>query len=135
MIDFYTWTTPNGHKIAILLEELGTEYNVIPVNIGKGEQFADEFLKISPNNKISAIVDRYTPDGETYSVFESGAILMYLEEKAGCFLPTEASDRYQVIQWLMFQMSSIGPMFGQAYHFKKANESIPYAIKRYSDEA
>ena len=135
MIDFYTWTTPNGYKISILLEELGWEYNVIPVNIGKGEQFAPEFLKISPNNKIPAIVDYDTPDGTTYSVFESGAILMYLAEKAGRFLPSEVTQRYQVIQWLMFQMGSIGPMLGQAYHFKNASESIPYAIERYSNEA
>ena len=135
MIDFYTWTTPNGYKISILLEELGWEYRVIPVNIGKGEQFDPEFLKISPNNKIPAIVDYDTPDGTPYSVFESGAILMYLAEKAGRFFPFEVTQRYQVIQWLMFQMGSIGPMLGQAYHFKNASESIPYAIKRYSDEA
>ena len=134
-IDFYTWTTPNGYKISILLEELGWTYNVIPVNIGKGEQFAPEFLKISPNNKIPAIVDRDTADGQPYSVFESGAILMYLAEKAGRFLPTEFERRYEVIQWLMFQVGSIGPMLGQAYHFKNASESIPYAIKRYTDEA
>lgn len=134
-IDLYTWTTPNGYKIPILLEELGWTYNVIPVNIGKGEQFAPEFLKISPNNKIPAIVDRDTADGQPYAVFESGAILMYLAEKAGRFLPTELEGRYQVIQWLMFQVGSIGPMLGQAYHFKNATESIPYAIKRYSDEA
>ena len=134
-IDLYTWTTPNGYKIPILLEELGWTYNVIPVNIGKGEQFAPEFLKISPNNKIPAIIDRNTADGQPYAVFESGAILMYLAEKAGRFLPTEFERRYQVIQWLMFQVGSIGPMLGQAYHFKNAAESIPYAIKRYSDEA
>lgn len=134
-IDLYTWTTPNGYKISILLEELGWAYNVIPVNIGKGEQFADEFLKISPNNKIPAIVDRDTADGQPYAVFESGAILMYLAEKAGHFLPSKFNQRYQVIQWLMFQVGSIGPMLGQAYHFKHASESIPYAIKRYSDEA
>ena len=135
MIDFYTWTTPNGYKIAILLEELGIEYNIIPVNIGKGEQFAPEFLKISPNNKIPAIVDYDNPEGTPYSVFESGAILMYLAEKAGRFFPSEVTQRYRVIQWLMFQMGSIGPMLGQAYHFKNASESIPYAIERYSNEA
>ena len=133
-IDLYTWTTPNGYKIPILLEELGWAYNVIPVNIGKGEQFAPEFLRISPNNKIPAIVDRDTANGQSYSVFESGAILMYLAEKAGRFLPSELERRYEVIQWLMFQVGSIGPMLGQAYHFKNASESIPYAIKRYSDE-
>ena len=134
-IDLYTWTTPNGYKISILLEELGWAYNIIPVNIGNGEQFAPEFLKISPNNKIPAIVDRDTADGQPYSVFESGAILMYLAEKAGRFLPKEFNWRYEVIQWLMFQVGSIGPMLGQAYHFKNASETIPYAIKRYSDEA
>ena len=134
-IDLYTWTTPNGYKISILLEELGWAYNIIPVNISKGEQFAPEFLKISPNNKIPAIVDRDTTDGQPYSVFESGAILMYLAEKAGRFLPNEFNRRYEVIQWLMFQVGSIGPMLGQAYHFKNASETIPYAIKRYSDEA
>ena len=134
-IDLYTWTTPNGYKISILLEELGWAYNIIPVNISNGEQFAPEFLKISPNNKIPAIVDRNTADGQPYSVFESGAILMYLAEKAGRFLPKEFNRRYEVIQWLMFQVGSIGPMLGQAYHFKNASETIPYAIKRYSDEA
>ena len=135
MIDLYTWTTPNGYKIPILLEELGWAYNVIPVNISKGEQFEPEFLKISPNNKIPAIVDRDAADGKSIAVFESGAILMYLAEKAGRFLPSEIDRRYEVIQWLMFQMGSIGPMLGQAYHFKNASETIPYAIKRYSDEA
>ena len=135
VIDLYTWTTPNGYKIPILLEELGWTYNVIPVNIGKGEQFNPEFLKISPNNKIPAIVDHDTADGQPYAVFESGAILMYLAEKAGRFFPTEFKQRYRVIQWLMFQVGSIGPMLGQAYHFKNATETIPYAIKRYSDEA
>lgn len=134
-IDLYTWTTPNGYKIPILLEELGWAYNVIPVNIGKGEQFAPEFLKISPNNKIPTIVDRDTADGQSYAVFESGAILMYLAEKAGRFFPTELERRYQVIQWLMFQVGSIGPMLGQAYHFKNASESISYAIERYTKEA
>ena len=134
-IDLYTWTTPNGYKISILLEELGWAYNIIPVNIGKGEQFAPEFLKISPNNKIPAIVDRNTADGQPYAVFESGAILMYLADKAGRFLPSQFERRYEVIQWLMFQVGSIGPMLGQAYHFKNASEQIPYAIKRYTDEA
>ena len=135
MIDFYAWKTPNGYKIAILLEELGWNYKVIPINIGKGEQFAPEFLKISPNNKIPALVDRDTVDDTSYAVFESGAIMMYLAEKAGRFMPSEVTQRYQVIQWLMFQIGGIGPMFGQAYHFKNADESIPYAIKRYTNEA
>ncbi len=135
MIDFYAWTTPNGYKIAILLEELGWKYQVIPINIGKGEQFAPEFLKINPNNKIPAIVDRDTVDKKPYTVFESGAIMMYLAEKAGRFIPSEVTQRYQVIQWLMFQVGGVGPMFGQAYHFKHASESIPYAISRYTNEA
>ena len=135
MIDLYTWKTPNGYKISILLEELGWDYKLIPVNIGKGEQFDPEFLRISPNNKIPAIVDRDTEDLIPYPVFESGAILMYLAEKAGRFFPSPVKQRYEVIQWLMFQVGSIGPMLGQAYHFKYASESIPYAIQRYSDEA
>ena len=135
MIDFYAWTTPNGYKIAILLEELGWKYQVVPINIGKGEQFAPEFLEISPNNKIPAIVDHDTADRKPYAVFESGAIMMYLAEKANRFMPTEVTQHYQVIQWLMFQVGGIGPMFGQAYHFKHASESIPYAISRYTNEA
>ena len=134
-IHLYTWTTPNGYKIPILLEELGWKYKLIPINIGKGEQFSPEYLKISPNNKIPAIVDFDTDDGAPYSVFESGAILMYLAEKAGRFFPPSIKQRYEVIQWLMFQVGGIGPMFGQANHFKYASESIPYAMKRYSDEA
>lgn len=134
-IHLYTWTTPNGYKIPILLEELGWEYKLIPINIGKGEQFAPDYLKISPNNKIPAIVDYDTYDGIPYPVFESGAILMYLAEKAGRFLPTSIKQRYEVIQWLMFQVGSIGPMFGQANHFKYASEPIPYGIKRYGREA
>ena len=133
MIDLYTWTTPNGRKISVMLEELGLPYEAHPINIGKGEQFAPDFLKISPNNKIPAIVDRDTD----LSVFESGAILIYLAEKTGSpLLPTDAGPRAKTLEWLMFQMGGIGPMFGQYYHFTNpADEEIPYAVKRYGDEA
>ena len=133
MIDLYTWTTPNGRKISVMLEELGLPYEAHPINIGKGEQFAPDFLKISPNNKIPAIVDRDTD----LSVFESGAILIYLAEKTGSpLLPTDAGPRAKTLEWLMFQMGGIGPMFGQYYHFTNpASEEIPYAVKRYGDEA
>ncbi len=135
MIQFYTWPTPNGQKVAIMLEETGLSYRAIPVNIGKGEQFDPEFLRISPNNKIPAIVDEEGPEGKPYAVFESGAILMYLAEKTGLYLPKEALAKYEVIQWLFFQMASIGPMFGQAGHFiNYAPEPIPYAIERYTKE-
>ena len=136
MIDVYTWPTPNGHKVHIMLEETGLEYNVIPVNIGKGDQFEPDFLKISPNNKMPAIVDQDGPGGKPYSMFESGAILMYLGDKTGQFFPTETAQRYLVAQWLMFQMGHIGPMLGQAHHFRNyAPEPIPYAVERYSGEA
>lgn len=133
MIDFYTWTTPNGRKISIMLEELGLAYDVHPVNIGKDEQFAPDFLKISPNNKIPAIVDREAG----VSVFESGAILIYLAEKAGSpLLPTDVAQRAKTIEWLMFQMGGVGPMFGQFYHFaSSAREPIPYAVTRYREES
>ncbi|MEO1242712.1 MAG: glutathione S-transferase N-terminal domain-containing protein [Pseudomonadota bacterium] len=133
MIDLYTWTTPNGRKISIMLEELGLPYEVHPVNIGKDEQFAPDFLKISPNNKIPAIVDRETG----VSVFESGAILIYLAEKTGSpLLPTDVAQRSKTIEWLMFQMGGVGPMFGQFYHFASSSrESIPYAVTRYRDES
>ena len=137
MIDVYFWTTPNGYKVTILLEELGLTYNVIPVHIGKGEQFAPQFLKISPNNKIPALVDHDAPDGKPIALFESGAIMMYLAEKSGWrFMPADLRKRYDVIQWLMFQMGGIGPMLGQAHHFRRyAKEQIPYAIERYTSEA
>ncbi len=137
MIDLYTWTTPNGRKVQIMLEELGLQYNVHSINIGKNEQFAPDFLKISPNNKIPAIVDSEGPGGKPYSLFESGAILMYLAEKTGSALwPQETVKKYEVMQWLMFQMGGFGPMLGQAHHFLKfAPEKIPYAMKRYGDEA
>jgi GST-like protein len=137
MIDVYFWTTPNGYKVTIMLEELGWEYKVIPVNIGKGDQFKPEFLKISPNNRIPAIVDHDGPGGEPIAIFESGAILMYLAEKSGWkFMPQDARRRYDVVQWLMFQMASVGPMLGQAHHFRRyAPEKIQYAIDRYTNEA
>jgi GST-like protein len=137
MIDVYFWMTPNGYKVTILLEELGWTYNVIPVNIGKGEQFRPEFLKISPNNRIPAIVDHDGPGGKPYAMFESGAIMMYLAEKSGFrFMPAGMTARYDVAQWLMFQMASVGPMLGQAHHFRRyAPEQIPYAVERYTNEA
>ncbi len=135
MIDLYTWTTPNGYKIPILLEELGWSYNLIPVNIGKDEQFEPDFLKISPNNKIPAIVDNDTADGEPLSIFESGAILMYIADKAGRFFPSDVAGRYNVLQWLFFQVGSVGAMLGQANHFiVHAPEPIPYALDRYTKE-
>ncbi len=136
MIDLYTWPTPNGHKIHIMLEETGLDYRVIPVDINKGDQFESAFLAISPNNKMPAMVDPQGPGGEPFSLFESGAILIYLAEKTGQFLPTEPRARHTVLQWLMFQMGGIGPMLGQAHHFRVyAREKIPYAIERYTNEA
>src|SRR5215471_9448174 len=119
MIDVHYWTTPNGHKVTIFLEETGLPYNIIPVNIGKGEQFKREFLAFSPNNRIPAIVDHDPPGGgKPITVFESGAILVYLAEKTGQFMPRNPAARYDVLQWLFFQTSSVGPMFGQFTHFK-----------------
>ncbi len=136
MIDLYTWTTPNGRKVQIMLEECGLSYIVHSTDIGKNEQFAPDFLKISPNNKIPAIVDHDGPNGKPISLFESGAILMYLAEKTGKFWPQDMPTKYLVTQWLMFQMGGFGPMLGQAHHFLKfAPEKIPYAMKRYGDEA
>jgi GST-like protein len=135
MLDLYAWPTPNGYKISIMLEEIGLPYNVVPVNIGAGEQFAPDFLKISPNNRMPAIVDHDAPGG-SISVFESGAILMYLAEKSGRFWPTEIHARYRVAEWLMWQMAGLGPMLGQAGHFRNyAPEKLPYAIDRYTNEA
>jgi GST-like protein len=135
-IELYFWPTPNGKKITIFLEEAGLPYNPMPVDITAGEQFDDEFLKISPNNKMPAIVDPEGPDGGPISVFESGAILVYLAEKTGTFLPHSQRGRYEALQWLMFQMASVGPMLGQAHHFRGyAPEQIPYAIDRYTKEA
>lgn len=136
MIDVYFWTTPNGYKISIMLEEIGLPYNVIPVNIGQGDQFKPEFLKISPNNRIPAIVDQEGPGGKPLSIFESGAILMYLAEKTGKLMPSDTRRRYNVIEWLMFQMANVGPMLGQAHHFRRyAPEQLQYAIDRYTNEA
>ncbi len=136
MIDLYSWATPNGHKIHILLEELGLPYRVHGVNIGRGEQFAPDFLAFSPNNKIPALIDSDGPDGQPVSVFESGAILLYLAEKTGRFLGTGPRARIATLEWLMWQMGSIGPMLGQAHHFRQyAPEKIDYAIARYTNEA
>ena len=135
MIECYTWKTSNGKKITIMLEECGLEYNLHPVNIGQDEQFTPEFVAINPNSKIPAIIDTDGPGGAPYTVFESGAILMYLAEKTGKFMPTETAERYDVIQWLMFQMGGVGPIFGQVHHFKRAaKEEVPYAINRYYTE-
>ena len=135
-IDLYYWPTPNGQKISIFLEEAGLLYNVHPVDIGSGAQFERAFLKISPNNKMPAIVDPEGPDSKPISIFESGAILMYLAEKSGRFLPREVRRRYEVIQWLIFQVAGVGPMLGQAHHFRGyAPEKIEYAINRYTKEA
>ena len=136
MIDLYTWPTPNGHKIHIMLEETGLPYRVIPININHGDQFDPAFLKISPNNKMPAMVDPDGPRSKPYSLFESGAMLMYLAEKTNRFMPQPMDKRYLVIQWLMFQMGGIGPLFGQAHHFPNyAPEQIDYAVERYTNEA
>ena len=136
MIDLYTWPTPNGHKVHIMLEELELPYKVIPINIGEGDQFKPDFLKISPNNKMPAMVDPDGPDGAPISIFESAAILLYLAEKTGRFMPQEMRGHYAAMQWLMFQMGSVGPMLGQAHHFRGyAPKKIKYAIDRYTNEA
>lgn len=136
MIDVHSWATPNGHKVHIMLEECGLPYAVHAVDIGAGDQFKPEFLAISPNNKIPAIVDSDGPDGKPISLFESGAILIYLAGKTGRFMPRGVRGKYDVLQWLMFQMGSVGPMFGQAHHFRiYAPEKIDYAIDRYTNEA
>ena len=136
MIDIYFWPTPNGYKITVMCEEVGLKYNIIPVNIGAGDQFKPEFLKISPNNRMPAIVDSDGPDGKPIAMFESGAILMYLAEKTGKLMPSDTRGKYNVIQWLMFQMASVGPMLGQAHHFRVyAPEKLEYAMNRYTNEA
>ena len=140
MIDLYSWPTPNGHKIHIMLEETGLPYRVHPVNIGTGDQFKPGFLKISPNNKMPAMIDSDGPrdekTGKPMSMFESGAMLLYLASKTGKFLPENIRDRWSTLQWLMFQMGGVGPMLGQAHHFLVyAPEKIPYAMQRYSKEA
>ena len=140
MIKVYSWATPNGHKVHIMLEEcgykLGRDWEAIAVNIGTGEQFQPEFLKISPNNKIPALVDPNGPGGKPISIFESGAILLYLAAKTGKFLPKSDRQKFEVLQWLMFQMGGVGPMLGQNHHFRLyAPEKIDYAINRYTNEA
>ncbi|GAA5786428.1 glutathione binding-like protein [Chitiniphilus shinanonensis] len=136
MIDLYYWTTPNGHKITLFLEETGLDYRIHPVNIGKGEQFQPEFLKISPNNRIPAIVDQAPADGGApISIFESGAILLYLAEKSGQLIPSDPRGRNEVLQWLFWQVGGLGPMAGQNHHFSQyAPEKLPYAIERYVKE-
>jgi GST-like protein len=135
MIDLYTWTTPNGRKVSIMLEELGLPYRVHPVNIGKDDQFKPDYLKINPNGKIPSIVDPEGPDGKPISMMESGAILIYLADKTGKLLAKSGRDRYVALQWLMFQMGGVGPMFGQTHHFlRAAKEPVPYAIERYGKE-
>lgn len=135
-ITFYAWPTPNGHKISIMLEECGLPYTIKPVNIMEGDQFDDDYLKLNPNNKMPTITDPNGPDGQPHTVFESGAILIYLAEKTGKFLSADAAQRSREIQWLMWQMAGFGPMLGQAHHFfEYAKEEVPYAKNRYANEA
>lgn len=136
MIEVYSWATPNGHKVHIMLEECGLPYRVHAVDIGAGDQFKPEFLAISPNNKIPAIIDPDGPEGQPMSLFESGAILLYLAGKTGKFLPASIRGKYEVLQWLMFQMGGVGPMLGQTHHFRiYAPEKLEYPINRYTNEA
>lgn len=140
MIDVYSWPTPNGHKVHIMLEEcglrLGRDWQVHPVNIGQGDQFQPDFLRISPNNKIPALIDPVGPDGQPISLFESGAILLYLAAKTGRWLPRSDRAKFKVLEWLMFQVGGVGPMLGQAHHFRLyAPEQIEYAVNRYTNEA
>lgn len=136
MLDLHYWTTPNGHKITIFLEEAGTPYKIVPVNIGRGEQFEPSFLKIAPNNRMPALVDHDPEDGgASIGIFESGAILEYLADKTGKFLPAATRERFEVLQWLYWQMGGLGPMAGQNHHFTQyAPETVPYAIDRYVNE-
>jgi len=135
MIDLYTWTTPNGRKVSIMLEELALPYRVHPINIGQGEQFKPEYVTINPNSKIPSIVDPEGPDGRPVTMMESGAILIYLAGKTGKLLPASVRDRYVALQWLMFQMGGVGPIFGQVHHFlRAAKQPVPYAIERYTKE-
>jgi GSH-dependent disulfide-bond oxidoreductase len=135
MIELYTWSTPNGRKVSIMLEELELPYRVHAINIGQGDQFKPEFVSINPNSKIPAIVDPAGPDGAPISLMESGAILLYLADKAAKLVPTAARGKYVALQWLMFQMGGVGPMFGQVHHFlRAAKEAVPYAIERYTTE-
>lgn len=135
MLDLYTWTTPNGRKVSIMLEELALPYRVHPINIGKGEQFAPEYVAINPNSKIPSLVDPDGPEGSPVTLMESGAILIYLADKTGKLLPKTGRGRYVALQWLMFQMGGVGPIFGQVHHFlRAAKEPVPYAIERYTKE-
>jgi GSH-dependent disulfide-bond oxidoreductase len=135
MIQLYTWGTPNGKKVSIMLEEVGLPYEVHAINLGKGEQMTSEYLAINPNNKIPTIIDSDGPGGQPLKLFESGAILMYLAEKTGKLWLEDKRKRYEVIQWLMFQMGGVGPMFGQANYFFRLTEKVPYAIERFHKEA
>lgn len=135
MIQLYIWGTPNGKKVSIMLEEIAMPYEVHPINIGQGDQLKPEYLAINPNNKIPAIIDSDGPGGKPFKLFESGAILMYLAEKSGKLWPTDLAQRYTVIQWLMFQMGGVGPMFGQANYFYRQQEKNPAAIERFKKEA
>jgi GSH-dependent disulfide-bond oxidoreductase len=136
MIDVYTWPTPNGHKVHIMLEETGLEYRIHPINIRNGDQFEPAFLRISPNHRIPAIIDRKGPNRKELSLFESGAILIYLASKSGKLLPVDMAERWATVQWLMWQMGGVGPMMGQANHFRRyAKEQLPYAVERYTNEA
>jgi GST-like protein len=135
LIDLYTWSTPNGRKVSIMLEECSLPYRVHPIDIGKGDQFTPEFVALNPNSKIPAIADQEGPEGKPFALFESGAILMYLAWKTSRFFPTRITDQFETIQWLMFQMGGVGPFFGQVHHFlRAAPEPVPYAIERYSKE-
>ena len=135
MIDLYTWSTPNGRKVSVMLEECALAYRVHRIHIGQGEQLKPEYVKINPNSKIPAIVDAEGPQGKPIAMMESGAILIYLGEKTGRFIPAAASARYKALEWLMFQMGHVGPMFGQVHHFlRSAKEQVPYAIERYVKE-
>jgi GST-like protein len=135
VIDLYTWGTPNGRKVSVMLEECGQPYRVHPIDIGKGDQFKPEFVAVSPNSKIPGIVDPEGPEGKPFRMFESGAILVYLAAKTGKFLPAATAGKYVALQWLMFQMGGVGPFFGQVHHFlRAAKEQVPYAIDRYVKE-
>jgi GST-like protein len=135
MIDLYTWTTPNGRKVSIMLEELGLPYRAHAINIGKGDQFKPEYVKINPNSKIPSVVDPDGPDGKPVAMMESGAILIYLAGKTGKLLPESVRGRYEALEWLMFQMGGVGPIFGQVHHFlRAAKQAVPYAIERYVKE-
>jgi GST-like protein len=135
MYDIYNWPTSNGRKINIAVEELAVEYKIHPIAIGKGDQFSAQFTELNPNQKIPVVIDQDGPDGKPYTMFESGAILMYLAEKHGKLIPTDMTKRYEVIQWLMFQMAGVGPNLGQTHHFRRAApEKVPYAIERFTNE-